>query len=245
MLAFDHRGHGEGIRTRRPFRLDRLRRRRRRRWPTSSASTGSSRSGTRWAAPSPSSCGGGTRRRVGGIVLCATATTFNGTTDRAAQLPRPRRARRDGPADAAAPVRRSDRRSLPARSPRRLGDRGHASRPRARTGGRCSRRAPRSAGSIRSWLTETRRAGGGGRDDSPTRWCRSPANAGSAALLPDVDVFTVDGGPRRRRVGAAVRRDARRGDRLGRDPRLVRRRARRRPRRRRGDRRHVRRSASP
>ena len=146
VLAFDHRGHGDGHPHAPPVPARATVPTMSWRWPTSSASTGSSPSATRWAGPIAQLVWRRHRRRVGGLVLCATATPLQRHAGRAGQLPRPRRAGRDGPPDAA---RRAphDRRSLPARSPCRLGDRGHASRRPARTGGRCSKRAPRSAGS--------------------------------------------------------------------------------------------------
>ncbi len=54
----------------------RLRRRRRCAPRGARASTGPSPSATRWAGRSPSCCGGGTRSKVSGLVLCATAGRF-------------------------------------------------------------------------------------------------------------------------------------------------------------------------
>jgi 3-oxoadipate enol-lactonase len=79
VLAFDHRGHGEGIRSRRPFRLSDC---------ADDVVAMADVLGIDRFIPVGYSMGGAVAqhvwrrhpRRVSGIVLCATATTFNGTT---------------------------------------------------------------------------------------------------------------------------------------------------------------------
>ena len=143
VLAFDHRGHGDGIRTRRPFRFADC---------ADDVVAMADAVGVDTFVPVGYSMGGAIAQqvwrrhpqRVGGIVLCATAGHFNGTTARAGQLPRPRRARRPGPRDTAgaAPHRR---RALPARPPRRLGAMGpRPDRPIGLAGGARSGCRPRA-----------------------------------------------------------------------------------------------------
>ena len=154
------------------------------------------------------------RRRVGGLVLCATASQFNGTRDRADQLPRPRRAGRAGPPDAA----RRRARTIAARYRR---DRhadwapGHVEQTAryglagGARGGRRARQVP-----VRSVAHRDRRPGVGGHDDAPTRSVPVARQRRLSECSTTSVVFPVDGGPRRRGVGAAVPRHARRGDRL-------------------------------
>jgi 3-oxoadipate enol-lactonase len=78
VLAFDHRGHGEGIRSRRPFRLSDC---------ADDVVALADLLGIDRFVPVGYSMGGAIAqllwrrhpRRLSGIVLCATATTFNGT----------------------------------------------------------------------------------------------------------------------------------------------------------------------
>src|SRR5262245_11926311 len=79
VLAFDHRGHGEGLRSRRPFRLSDC---------ADDVVAMADVLGIERFIPVGYSMGGAVAqhvwrrhpRRVTGIVLCATATTFNGST---------------------------------------------------------------------------------------------------------------------------------------------------------------------
>jgi 3-oxoadipate enol-lactonase len=78
VLAFDHRGHGDGLRVRRPFRLSDC---------ADDVVAMADAVGIERFIPVGYSMGGAVAQevwrrhphRVGGIVLCATATTFNGT----------------------------------------------------------------------------------------------------------------------------------------------------------------------
>ena len=78
VLAFDHRGHGDGLRTRRPFRLSDC---------ADDVAAMADIVGVDRFVPVGYSMGGAVaqlvwkrhRRRVGGLVLCATATHFNDT----------------------------------------------------------------------------------------------------------------------------------------------------------------------
>jgi len=78
VLAFDHRGHGDGLRTRRPFRLSDC---------ADDVAAMADIVGVDRFVPVGYSMGGAVaqlvwkrhRRRVGGLVLCATASHFNGT----------------------------------------------------------------------------------------------------------------------------------------------------------------------
>jgi 3-oxoadipate enol-lactonase len=78
VLAFDHRGHGEGIRSRRPFRLSDC--------ADDAVAMADVLGIDRFVAVGYSMGGAVAQhlwrrhpRRVSGLVLCATATTFNGT----------------------------------------------------------------------------------------------------------------------------------------------------------------------
>ena len=158
----------------------------------------------------PAGLAGATRSRVGGIVLCATASHFNGTTARAGQLPRPRRARRGGPRDAAgaAPLRR---RALPARPPRRLGAVGaRADRPIGLAGGARSGCRARPL-PLRPMARRSRRAGGG-RDDAARLDGADHAPAPARRADPRRRRVPRRRRSRRRRVRAAVpgRRSSRR-----------------------------------
>ena len=113
-----------------------------------------------------------------GIVLCATATHFNGTRPRAGQLPRPRRPRGAGPPDAAGACAAPWPRATAATATP-TGRSGHAIRPHDRTGGQSSKRAPPSGASAPTHGSAVSTSRPPSSSRCTTRWCRSRANANS------------------------------------------------------------------